>query len=208
MESVWKIVWDKFLVVFLGGGLSMIFENPIGNYLKNKIVSDRYVIERFNQLESYHASTAVSMVKTDGTLTNVTLRGVSTRANEFFGKRPESKELIGKTGEDLMKMIGNWMDSADYDAFKNDQQRVLEEYSADQDAFANVPVVFNSTHPKHPDGIFLPVIVSLVPVEKKNSGKSEQWIQIDYLDVNRFIPVVDKYRQRRGSGPPTSPHPQ
>lgn len=97
-----------------------------------------------------------------------------------------------------MKMIGKWMDSADYEAFENDQQKVLMEYSADQDAFAEVPVVFNSTHPKHPDGIFLPVIVSLGPVEKKNSKESEQWIQIDYLDVSRFVYAVEKYKERLG----------
>ena len=202
-KGKWISLLLSFIFFVLGGGITiggMTFENPVGNFLKNTIVADRYVIERFSQLESYHASTAVLTVKTDGTLRDVTLRDVSTRANEFFGKRPESKELVGKTGKDLMRILSNWMDTADYKAFEKDQGRVFEQYGKDQDAFAKVPVVFNSEHPKHKNGVFLPVIVSLGPVEKKNSKSSEQWIQIDYLDVSRFVPAVEEYKERLGSG--------
>lgn len=84
--------------------------------------------------------------------------------------------------------------------------RLFEQDGKDQDAFAKVPVVFNGKHPKHPNCVFLPVIVSLGPVEKKNSGESEQWIQIDYLDVERFVPVVEEYKKKMSH--PTSPSPQ
>ena len=185
---------------------SMSFQNLFRRFLKNRIISGKDIVQRSTYLESYHASTAVLIVKKGSTLTDVMLKSVSARANEFFGKRPESKELIGKNGEDLLKILREWMDPTDYEAFKEDQEIVFKQYGHDQDAFAKVPVVFNGKHPKHPNCVFLPVIVSLGPVEKKNSGESEQWIQIDYLDVERFVPVVEEYKKKMSH--PTSPSPQ
>lgn len=191
-----------WLISFILGGSmgSMTFENPIGDFLKSKIVADQYVIQRFNQLESYYASTAVLAIKRDNklTLTDITLKDINARANEFFGKRPESKELRGKTGPDLMKILRDWMDTTDYEAFKEDQERVFKQYGHDQDAFAKVPVVFNDKHPKHPNGVFLPVIVSLGSEEEKNSKSSERLIQIDYLDMSRFVLAVDEYKKKAG----------
>lgn len=113
--------------------------------------------------------------------------------------------MRGKNGEDLLEILRQWMDPTDYKAFKEDQYRKFKQYGRDRDAFAKVPVVFNSTHPnpKHQNGVFLPVIVSLRPVEKKSSEESEQLIQIDYLDVERFVPVVEEYKKKMSH--PASP---
>lgn len=199
-----SIAW--LISLILGGSMgSMTFENPIGDFLKSRIVADQYVIQRFNKLESYHESTAVLIVKKGSTLTDVTLKAVSDKSNEFFGKRSESNELIGRTGKDLLEILREWMDPTDYEAFKEDQKRVFKQYGHDRDAFAKVPVVFNSKHPnpKYQNGVFLPVIVSLGRVEQKSSEESEQLIQIDYLDVSRFVPVVEEYKQKMSH--PTSP---
>lgn len=186
------------------GGMS--FQNLPRRFLKDKIISGKDIVQLSTSLESYHASTAVLIVKKDSTITDVTLKSVSARANEFFGKRPESKELIDKNGEDLLKILHEWMDPTDYEAFKEDQERVFEQYGHDQDAFAKVPVVFNDKHSNYPNRVFLPVIVSLGPVEKKNSEESERLIQIDYLDVRRFVPAVEEYKKKMSH--PTSPPPQ
>ena len=186
------------------GGMS--FQNLPRRFLKDKIISGKDIVQLSTSLESYHASTAVLIVKKGSTITDVTLKSVSARANEFFGKRPESKELIDKNGEDLLKILYEWMDQDKYKAYEKDQHRLFEQYGHDKDAFAGVPIVFNGKHPNHPNGVFLTVIVSLVPVEKKSSEESEQLIQIDYLDVERFVPVVEEYKKKMSH--PTSPPPQ
>ena len=187
------------LFLVLGGGVTiggMTVKNPIGNWLKRIAVNDDYVLKRYNQLQSYHAATAVLVVKKGDSLRSATLQDISTKANEFFGKRAESEDLIGNSGGELMKLLRKWMDPADYEAFEKDQNRLLEQYSADQEAHAKVPVIFNDKHPNqsHQHGIFLPVIVSLEP-EKKESHQSEQVIEITYLDLRPIIPIVEKYKK-------------
>ena len=189
------------LFLVLGGGITiggLKIENPIGNWLKRIAVHDDYIIERFNQLQSYHAATAVLVAKKGDRFTSATLQDISTKANEFFGKRAESKDLIGKSGGELIEMLRHWMEPADYEAFVQDQNRLLKQYSADQEAHAKVPTVFNDKHPhqSHKHGIFLPVIVSLEPEEKKESERSEQVLEITYLDLRPIIPIVGKYKER------------
>ena len=189
------------LFLVLGGGVTiggMTVENPISGWLKRMVINDDYVIKRFNQLQSYHAATAVLVARKGDILTSATLQDISSKANEFFGKRAGSKDLIGRSGGDLIEMLRNWMEAADYEVFVEDQNRLLKRYSADQEAHARVPVVFNDKHPNqsHKHGIFLPVIVSLEPEEKKESERSEQVLEITYLNLRPLIPIVEKYKHR------------
>lgn len=185
--------------LLLGGGVTvggLYVKNPFSDWLKQELIEDRYIIQRFNQLQSYHAATAVLAVKKGDKLTGATLRGASTKANEFFGKRAESKDLTDKNGQELMNLLREWMNPDDYDAFLKDQNKLFAQYGADQEAHAKVPVIFNDKHPNgsYRHGIFLPVIVSLGSEEKKKSDESEQILEITYLDLKPFIPIVEKYK--------------
>ena len=194
----WLTGLGALLSFVLGGGItigSLTIENPIGNWLKQEIIDNTYIIQHLNQLDSYHANTVVLAIKKGSQLKAATLQGASVKANEFFGLRAESKELIGKSGPELMEKLRPWMDPVDYEALEKDQQRLFKQYSADQNAHAKVPVRFNSQHPNHPNGRFLPVIVSLGPETKKNSDQSEQIIEITYLDLKSVVPIVEKYKK-------------
>ncbi len=191
------------VLLLLGGSVTvggLIVENPLGGWLKQKLIGDTYIIQRFNQLQSYHVATAVLAVKKGDKLTGATLRGASTKANEFFGKRAESKDLTDKNGQELMNLLREWMNPDDYDAFLKDQNRLFAQYGADQEAHAKVPVIFNDKHPNesYRHGIFLPVIVSLGSEEKKKSDESEQILEITYLDLKPLIPIVEKYKNSPG----------
>ena len=190
-----RIVLDIFLVVFLGGGgLSMTFENRVGDYLKNKIVPVSYIFQRFTQLASYHANTIVLAVKRDGQLQSVTLRSASHKANLFFGMADSTKDLLNRDGNYLLGRLRKFMKPEDYQAFAEDQKQVFQQYSQGQIDHAEVPVVFNDSHPnrEYRGHKFLPMIVTLGPAATR-SQQVEQLLQIVYLDLEDLIPIVKKY---------------
>ena len=194
------VFWVNNAVYIEDSKVSVIIEIASNILLKltaliiSKSSVEKYVIERFNQLESYHASTVILAVKTGAHLTDAKLHTVSVKANEFFGKTAYSKDLIGKSGDELMRILQEWMKRKDYDLFENDQARVFQQYSDDQEAHAEVPVVFNDKHPHHPNGVFLPVIVTLGPIKtKKKNEQTERFIQITYLDLKPLMPIAKKY---------------
>lgn len=186
------------LVSFIFGTSGMfwvlILNNPVSNWLKGKAINDKYIMERFNNFYSDHAETAVLAIKKGNTIKDLELLAISPKANEFFGKRADSKELIGKSREKLLQMLGEFMDQADYDAFARDQERLLQEYGVGQEAHAKVFVKFNNKHhnQSYKGGVFLPVFVSRGHEIKKRFNKSEQVIQITYLDLKPIIPIMQK----------------
>ncbi len=197
MNNNIRIVLEIFLVVFLGGGgLSMTFENRIGDYLKNKIVPVSYIFQRFAQLDSYHANTIVLAVKRSGQLQSVTLRSASPKANLFFGMADSTKDLINRDGNYLLGRLKKFMKPEDYQAFAEDQKQVFQQYSQGQIAHAEVPVVFNDSHPsrEYRGHKFLPMIVTLGPTTTRYQ-QVEQLLQIVYLDLEDLIPIVKKYNR-------------
>ena len=193
-----------FVLLFVLGGSGtvgiIILENPFGKWLKGIVITEGDIIEHFEQLQSYHANTAVMVVKTGGIPSQAKLQNISIKANLFFGKRVDSQELLGKSTAELIELLSKWMEKADYEAFKKDQARLFGQYSADEPAYAQVPVKFNDKHPTYKNGIFLPVIISLGPEEKKDANESEQLLEITYLDLKPLIPVLEKYA-KQGEGP-------
>ena len=184
-------------LIFGTGGMFwiLISNNRVSKWLKGKAINDKYILERFNNFYSDHAETAVLAMKKGGTIKDLKLLAVSAKANEFFGNTADFKGLIGKSHQELLEILREFMDQADYDAFVSDQERLLEEYSAGREAYAKVSVKFNDRHPQqsYKGGAFLPVVVNRGHETKKIFNRSEQVIQVNYLDLKPLIPVVENY---------------
>ncbi|MCY4385429.1 MAG: hypothetical protein OXE44_20055 [Nitrospinae bacterium] len=148
------------------------------------------------KLDSYHANTIVMAVKRDGKLADAELLDVSNKANEFFGKSANAKELYRVKASQLLPLLKDWMDKDKFEAFAEDQDRLFKEYEAGKEMHAKVPVIFNDKHPhyQYRNRAFLPVIVSLSGERvKAKHGEKKQDLQIVYLDLEPIVPVVEKY---------------
>lgn len=199
--------------LLVGGGITIggvRFEHPIGIWIKNRMGIkeddekdpekdaeedvEEGALERITGLESYHANTIVLAVKKGGKLTDAELLDVSSKANLFFGKRVETRELRGMKAGQLLPLLKAWMDEDKFEALALDQGRLFDEYLEEAEVHAKVPVIFNDKHPHYKNRAFLPVIVSLSRErEIGNRGESEQSLQIVYLDLEPIVPVVKEY---------------
>ena len=206
--EVRTVIRDNYLVIgalivtFVFGGSvtigGMTFRNPIGDYLKTFVIKERDVIDRVSQLKSLHAITTVFTVTETAGPATATLTAVSTRANEFFGKLADSKDLIDQPAGILMDLIKPYMDETDYNRLLQDQLRLLKEVEADRPAIAQVPVIFDDRHPHDSfrNRAFLPVIVNLETSESATRDRSEQTMLLAYLNLDHFRPAVDIYEER------------
>ena len=175
--------------LLLAGGTitigSMKIDLPVGKIFKNLVVSDKDIIENLSRIESYHAVTIVFTVKRKKEITKVKLTGHSIEANSFYGLAADSKRLLEMDGDDFWNQLEQYMDRKDFLAMKKDQTRVYEDYAADRNAYAKVPIKFNKTHPEYPNKSFLPIIVGLTPPKQtSDEDEREQRMTIMYLDMS------------------------
>lgn len=189
------------VISLLVGGISALaaiaVRNPVGEYLKKRLISDQDVLKRFGALKSFHAIATVLTIREHQRLAGATLLGVSDRAMHFFGKETHSDDLTDADTIFLMAELSKYMDEGDYKKFEKDQARLFKDFNADQPARAQVPVIFNETHPYYKNRAFLPVIVSLEKGEKSKKHRSERNILLAYLDVDEFLPAAKQIKERR-----------
>lgn len=136
-------------------------------YLQEK--DDKMITPLIDSDYSYYPLTVIFSVKRGQTFEKPYIYEVSPRANEFFGFSRESKELYGKTTEDLIDILKQWMDEQDYEAFVTDQIRLLKEYRENSEEeiekepiLAEKPILFNNKHryPAFRNKTFIPIIIT------------------------------------------------
>ena len=194
------------VATFLMGGTITIggitINTPIQDIIRDAIIEEDYVLNRYNSLESYHAITAVlTVLSEDGKEKQAQLSGVSGKALRFFGWNDDKKgreSVIDSSMTDLLNRLKGYMNPNDYKAFEQDQLRVIGQYFRHEPAIARVPVVFNNEHPhtQFKNGAFIPVIVTLGEDKAGSEGGSRRLIQIAYFDLEEIAPVVDYYKAR------------
>lgn len=189
-----KIVIALVSLIFGGtitiGGLRI--DNSLGTWLKDRVVSPAYLLERSSRLRSYHANTVVYVLKKGGEINRAELLGLSGQANLFFGKETDSHELVGSDSKHLSETLKQWMDKDNYDTFLGDQARLFSEYARGGVVHAEVPVIFNNQHPNYPNQSFLPVIVHLSNPDQQKDATGQN-LEIAYLNIEQIAPVVKKY---------------
>ena len=186
-------------IVFLTGNLR--FSGVILSGAKlSEWIARRIVGSQDKNLQSMHAMTSVIFVTEGETPLSATIENVSINANAFFGKKPFSTDLIGKTGDYLMRLIKGYMDRHVYEAFVNDQNEVFTRFSMAKPAVAKIPIIFNSEHPHelYRNTAWIPVIIDLGSNGKRiNGNKFEHRIHIAYFNLAIFSEAVHIYEQWR-----------
>ena len=154
----------------------------------------------YGDLDSFHAITTVLALMTqNGRLIDATLKEASVFAELFYGKDTGSAQihLVSKSSKELMEMLMPYMDSQDFEDMKEDQDKLFKAYNDGKPAHAEVPVIFNETHPYYPNGAYLPVIVSRGELKEREDGQAERLMQIAYFDVKHFEKPVQIYHENR-----------
>lgn len=154
--------------------------NKLSRFIRDQIVSDNYIAGRIVRHNSYLESTVITVHDEDESLGG-TIRSASARANEFFGQELEGNSLIGKNGKDLLFLLREWMEPSDFNAFVDDQERLYKELIENKEIQAKVPIRFNSKHPKRPNGVYFPIVVSAISSGKKSNAS--RILHVIYLDL-------------------------
>lgn len=159
--------------------------NTFSRFLRRQLVSDMDISNKLISHDSYFASTVITVDKDDEPLGG-TVRSASARANEFDGKDMLGNALIGQNGKDLLLSLSDWMDSSDFTDLKDDQINLYNRSALNSEIHAKIPIRFNSTHPKHPNGVFLPIVVSTISAKKP---KETRIFHVIYLDLKVLPPA-------------------
>ena len=190
------------LVAFLFGGSASIgginLQPDFGDWISNNIFGESTAeYKPYNNIESFHAITTVlAVTRKDGRLIGATLSDAGTRAELFYGKTGGAAELHlkSRTPEQLEELLRPYMNEENFKEMKTDQTRLFNAYQDGRPAHAEVPVIFNDKHPNYGNRAFLPVIVSVGQLKKKEDH-AERLIQIAYFDLRHFFKPVDHFRR-------------
>lgn len=121
-------------------------------------------------------------------------------AHRVFGVPPDSEELIGLGGEQLLSRIRAWMDPEDFYFLVEDQHRVYDDLLNSKHCRAKVPIKFNDAHPfaEFRYSMLLPIVVGYGTVERED--KTSRLLHVTYLDLREVAPIANKYMGAEGNG--------
>jgi len=144
---------------------------------------DSHII--LSTLTSIHIATIISSTKKGEFFQPAKIALANPEAERFYGFAPGSNALRGKTRDDLMNILKDWMPNDLYDAFEIDQDRVAQELSEGKVAYARVPILFQ-TH-AFSDFVgkrYIPVIAHTNI--KEDGGEVTTYLTVLYLDARIF----------------------
>ena len=167
------------------GGLKIDF--PGAGWLKQQVITETDAVIKLGSLQSDHVLTVIYQRSKEDMESVPKLFAASPLAEEFFAVTSQ-QELVGKTAEELIGIIGPYL--ANKEKFVADQIRVAESLGRGKKAFAKVPMIINDQHPvpRFQGRAYHPIIAHS-SAQPSDQGVKNQYMTVLYLDLSH-IPFI------------------